>query len=242
MANFLTASLEDYLEAIAELIAINGHAHTKEIAEKLHVKMPSVTGALRQLEKLSLIIYNTHYPVQLTPAGEMVAHEVMHRHKVLKAFLSGILGIPPDKATTAACHLEHVIDADTIRRFVLFSEAIEKRCDAKSLQIYLAEAMELLDSDPALQLLRNAAPGTPVTIVRLGRNLNDPAALPLAEGDVVIPGGLDADRQIFRFSQNGTDGELPLTAAENIWVRGPGSPGNPDADMEQQPGLINDQR
>ncbi len=76
----LTESLEDYLEAIAELIAVEGHAHTKEIAEKLHVTMPSVTGALRQLEKLSLIVYNTHYPVQLTPEGEKIANEVLHRH------------------------------------------------------------------------------------------------------------------------------------------------------------------
>ena len=43
----LTESLEDYLEAIAELIEVEGHAHAKEIAAKLNVKMPSVTGALR---------------------------------------------------------------------------------------------------------------------------------------------------------------------------------------------------
>ena len=35
MSRQMTSSLEDYLEAIAELIAVNGHAHTKEIAEKL---------------------------------------------------------------------------------------------------------------------------------------------------------------------------------------------------------------
>ena len=29
----LTASQEDYLEAIAELIAVEGHAHTKDIAD-----------------------------------------------------------------------------------------------------------------------------------------------------------------------------------------------------------------
>ena len=65
----LSESMEDYLEAIAELIAVGGHAHTKEIAQKLNVKMPSVTGALRQLEQMGYIIYNTHYPVQLTEEG-----------------------------------------------------------------------------------------------------------------------------------------------------------------------------
>ena len=34
----LTESMEDYLEAIAELTAVDGHAHVKEIAEKLQYK------------------------------------------------------------------------------------------------------------------------------------------------------------------------------------------------------------
>ena len=33
----LTESLEDYLEAIAELIAVEGHAHAKEIAAKFRM-------------------------------------------------------------------------------------------------------------------------------------------------------------------------------------------------------------
>ena len=56
MPEQLTESLEDYLEAIAELIEIEGHAHAKEIAAKLNVKMPSVTGARHPvvMGKLSL--------------------------------------------------------------------------------------------------------------------------------------------------------------------------------------------
>ena len=78
MPEQLTESLEDYLEAIAELIAVEGHAHAKEIAAKLNVKMPSVTGALRQLEKMGCIHYNTHYPVQLTEKGRLIAEDVIH--------------------------------------------------------------------------------------------------------------------------------------------------------------------
>ena len=128
----LTESLEDYLEAIAELIEVEGHAHAKEIAAKLNVKMPSVTGALRQLEKMGCIVYNTHYPVQLTAKGRLIARDVIRRHGILKRFFSEILGLPQDKASETACRLEHIVDADTIRRFVLFSEAIGKRTDARS--------------------------------------------------------------------------------------------------------------
>ena len=36
----MSSSLEDYLEAIAEIIEANDHAHTKDIATKLNVTMP----------------------------------------------------------------------------------------------------------------------------------------------------------------------------------------------------------
>ena len=110
----LSESLEDYLEAIAELIAVEGHAHTKEIAGKLNVKMPSVTGALRQLEQLGYITYNTHYPVSLTREGELVAGKIVRRHRALTRFFSSILGLPHDKASETACRLEHAVDEETV--------------------------------------------------------------------------------------------------------------------------------
>ena len=218
----LTESLEDYLEAIAELIEVEGHAHTKEIAAKLHVKMPSVTGALRQLEKNGCIVYNTNYPVVLTPLGKSLADDVMRRHRVLKNFFSCILGLPLEQASETACRIEHVVDAGTIRRFVLFSEAITTRTDAKSLQTYLAEAMALQD-DPAtadLHILPSFAPGDKVEIVRFGRNLKDaPPVGGLAVGSVVTIGGLSLDGGGLRIEQDGAIRELPHTAAENIWGR-----------------------
>ena len=65
----ISSSLEDYLEAIAEIIEEQGHAHTKEIADHLKVKMPSVTNALQALSARGLIHYQSHSPVFLTPAG-----------------------------------------------------------------------------------------------------------------------------------------------------------------------------
>ena len=48
----LTERLEDYLEVIAELIAVDNHAYSKEIAEGLSVKIPSVSGMLRSFENV----------------------------------------------------------------------------------------------------------------------------------------------------------------------------------------------
>lgn len=134
----ISSSLEDYMEAIAEITARNGHAHTKDIADRLSVKMPSVTGALRLLAKRGLIVYQRNQPVELTPAGRAVAERVLRRHAILKRFFSEIFNLDPAKADETACRIEHVVDEEVIERFVLFSEAIAGRADCAPLRAYLA--------------------------------------------------------------------------------------------------------
>ena len=216
----LTASLEDYLEAIAGLTATEGHAHAKEIAGKLNVKMPSVTGALRQLEKMGYIVYNAHYPVELTPAGKKVAEDVVLRHGVLKKFFGDILGLSPEKASQAACHLEHVVDSDTIERFVLFSRAIEFRSDAKQLQNFLSEAIFLLtDGDSAeARVLSEVEPGKQVSVFKIGRNIQDTALLPVSAGDKLKVAGLTPDKGSISVEKDGAAINIPLAVAENLWV------------------------
>ena len=215
MVTQLTESLEDYLEAIAELIAVEGHAHAKEIAAKLNVKMPSVTGALRQLEKMGCIVYNTHYPVQLTEKGREIAEDVMHHHRVLKQFFSEILGLPLDKASETACRLEHLIDCDTIERFVLFSEAIAKRTDARALQTYLTAALSL----PDLAVLSDCKSGEKAVVEKFGRNLAQDAATGLKPGDALAVEGFSLDRSSVRVTVGDRILEVPTPLAENIWVR-----------------------
>ena len=220
MAKKLSASLEDYLEAIAELSAAEGHAHTKEIADKLGVKMPSVTEALKQLTDMGCIIYHTHQPVVLTESGKSVANEIILRHKVLKRFFTEILGLSPAKAADTACHLEHVVDVDTISRFVLFSDAIAERSDAKALQIYLTEAMSNLEKEDAHSYctLKSLAVDETAVIDRFSRNLPVPPA-GVQPGDTVTLKGISLDKTLFKCTVNGTALEIPLAAAENIWCR-----------------------
>ena len=219
MPRQLSESLEDYLEAIAELIAVEGHAHTKDIAARLDVKMPSVTGALRQLEKLNYIIYNTHYPVVLTSEGTAVADEVMRRHRVLKSFFSDILGLPLETASETACRIEHVVDENAIRRFVLFTEAIGSRDDARKLQTYLTEAMGHFDDEATrdFTVLSALVPGERARIAKAGRNIEG-MKLPVAVGDEVTVEGISLDRSRFRVSVAGKMREVPVSVAENLYV------------------------
>lgn len=218
MAKNLTESLEDYLEAIAELCAASGHAHTKEIAEKLKVKMPSVTSALRQLADMGYIIYNTHYPVTLTPEGQVVALQVANRHRILKKFFTDILGMPAGSASDAACHLEHIIDEDTAAKFIIFSQAIETRSDAASLRTFLSDAMELLSGDGSCRTLNSLNAGERAVIRKIGRNITDPEQLGIIPGDEVTVNNVPLDRTHLHLKVNGKDIEIDLAVAENIFI------------------------
>ena len=215
----LTESMEDYLEAIAELIAVEGHAHTKEIAEKLNVKMPSVTGALRQLEQMGLIIYNTHYPVQLTQKGKEVADGIINRHLVLKTFFSSILGLPPETASETACRLEHAVDDDAISRFTLFSEAIELRQDARQIKTYLTEAMQFLGREDFKQIcvLSQLEPGSSAIVELIGRNITGTECPP--PGTKLILKGISLDRTAFAVETEGKSYSISIQTAENLWVK-----------------------
>lgn len=217
MIKNLTESLEDYLEAIAELCVDNGHAHTKEIAEKLHVKMPSVTGALRQLAQMGYIIYNTHYPVELTAAGKQVAEQIAARHKVLKRFFMDILGMESKAASNAACHLEHLIDENTAARFVLFSEAIENRRDAAALRTFLSEAMELMEKNAShnCRTLDTIKRGETVTVQQISRNLGTDV---FKNGDRISLASLPLDHTHLHLLVNGEPQEIDISAAENIFI------------------------
>ena len=52
MTQRLTASLEDYLEAIHVLIRSTGCARVRDVAADLNVKMPSVVKAMAELKKI----------------------------------------------------------------------------------------------------------------------------------------------------------------------------------------------
>ena len=221
MNHKLSESLEDYLEAIAELIAVEGHAHTKEIAGKLNVKMPSVTGALRQLEQLGYITYNTHYPVSLTKEGELVAGKIIRRHTALTRFFSSILGLSHDKASETACRLEHAVDEDTVERFSIFSEALESRTDAAKLQIYLTEAMSFLNRSDYkdIILLSQASPGSKGTVEYIGRNTPEDERSRISIGNSIILNSVSLDKSGCSITVDGKNTTVSAAGAENIWIK-----------------------
>jgi DtxR family Mn-dependent transcriptional regulator len=121
----LSASLEDYLEAIYNLATRTGAVRSKDIADNLKVARASVTGALRLLKDKGLVNYQPYGPVTLTPSGQGVAAEVAAKHRVLKAFFVNILGVNGQDAQRAACRAEHALGGDIIGRLLSFIKFVD---------------------------------------------------------------------------------------------------------------------
>ena len=122
----LTASQEDYLEAIYHISKEKHAARAKDISEFLQVRASSVTGALRTLGSFGLINYAPYDLITLTKEGKKVAEEIVHSHDALKGFLIKVLGVENQEADEAACKMEHSVPKSIIERFVKYSEYVEK--------------------------------------------------------------------------------------------------------------------
>ncbi|MFH1347942.1 MAG: metal-dependent transcriptional regulator [Candidatus Margulisiibacteriota bacterium] len=116
MKKKLTPNMENYLETIFVLQKEHGHAHVKDIAKTIKIKMPSVTEALRKLKKSNLVNYDRYSSVSLTPRGKSIAQKVIKRHRVLYKFLHGVLKIESGIAEEDACRIEHVISRQTLKK------------------------------------------------------------------------------------------------------------------------------
>jgi DtxR family Mn-dependent transcriptional regulator len=125
MAETLTASLEDYLEAIFQIIAEKEAVRPKDIARRLKVSNPSVTGALRALAEKELINYAPYDVITLTPGGKAAAKDVIRRHEVLRDFFVKVLAVEEATADRAACDMEHWIPRIILERFIQFVEFVE---------------------------------------------------------------------------------------------------------------------
>ncbi len=125
MTDTLTASLEDYLEAIFHIASDKQAVRPRDIAKRLEVRFPSVTGALRSLAEKKLINYAPYDLVTLTPAGEAAARDVVRRHEVLHDFFVDVLAVDDTEAGDAACQMEHSIPKGILDRFVRFVEFVQ---------------------------------------------------------------------------------------------------------------------
>jgi DtxR family transcriptional regulator, Mn-dependent transcriptional regulator len=121
----LTSAMEDYLEAIYHLERERRIARVRDIANRLGVKMSSVSSALKSLGSRGLIQYDPHQFITLTERGIKKAKEIVRKHEVLQRFLVKVLQVDETVAEDNACRIEHHLDPEVIEKLTRFVEFIE---------------------------------------------------------------------------------------------------------------------
>ena len=120
----LSASLEDYIEAIYNLSKEAAVVRSKDMAKLLNVSKASVTGALRALKDKKMINYQPYDFITLTDSGKTAAAEVAQKHSVLKSFFTDVLQISPEMAQQAACKAEHTLGPKVVYKLLCFTEFV----------------------------------------------------------------------------------------------------------------------
>ncbi len=123
---YLSASLEDYLEAIFNLSAQGKVARSKDIAEVLEVSRSSVTGALKTLAEKGLVNYKPYGFITLTGIGRDEAQRVARKHNIIKSFFVNVLGVDQNTASKAACRAEHALGPRIVARLLNFIDFVSQ--------------------------------------------------------------------------------------------------------------------
>lgn len=111
---------EDYVEAIAGLLAERGEARVTDLQGIFGVSHVSVIRALKRIEERGLICKGKRSGWTLTGPGEAMAAASAERHELVVAFLRA-LGVSAAQAEADAEGMEHHLSKETLgvmRRFL----------------------------------------------------------------------------------------------------------------------------
>jgi DtxR family Mn-dependent transcriptional regulator len=109
MSEEVTPAVQDYLKAIHALGGADAVVSSLDIASRLKVRAPSVSGMLKRLAEQGLIHYEMRRGAQLTDLGIAQARRVIRRHRLVELFLTKVLGLDWSEVDQEAELLEHAI-------------------------------------------------------------------------------------------------------------------------------------
>jgi len=114
---------EDYVEAIAAIVAEAGSCRVVDLAKHFGVSHVTVSRNVGRLVRDKLAVTEPYKPIKLTPAGRKLAETSRDRHEVVVRFLLA-LGLDPTTAELDAEGIEHHVSPKTLR---IFAEFVRKQ-------------------------------------------------------------------------------------------------------------------
>ena len=209
---------EDYLKAIYHLRTESPGVSTTALAARMGVSAASTTNMVKKLAALKLVRHVPYYGIELTPAGEKIALEIVRHHRLIESFLHEALGLPWDEIHDEANKLEHVL-----------SDNLEDH-----IADFLGNPTEDPHGDPiptkagvvlagTRQSLADLAPGTRATVRRVGtqdaahlRYLGELGLVPNAHIHLVEQAPLEGPVRVH--VEKGSEQSIDREVARQIWV------------------------
>ncbi len=121
-----TALREDYVELVADLLAIEGEARPTDIARRLGVSHVSAIKAIARLKRDGLVVGRPYHGVFLTAVGKALAEQVRWSHRLVVDLLVAV-GVPTEAAEADAEGMEHHVSDATLKVFGQYLRVREKQ-------------------------------------------------------------------------------------------------------------------
>lgn len=113
----LTPVAQDYLKVIWSATEWGDPPiTTKGLAARLGTTQANVSDTVKRLAAQGLVTYESYRPVRLTERGERLAVAMVRRHRLIEAFLVGVLDYRWDEVHDEAEALEHAASDTLIDR------------------------------------------------------------------------------------------------------------------------------
>ena len=99
---------ENYLKALFNIASELGEVPVNELAKRLDVKMPTITGMMKKLAEKQLVHYESYKPIRLTEAGNREAGLIIRKHRLTEMYLVEKMGFGWEEVHEIAEQIEHI--------------------------------------------------------------------------------------------------------------------------------------
>lgn len=114
--------VEDYVEAIDDLIEDRGEARVRDLATGFGISHVAVCSVIERLRRDGLVSSGQQEAIKLTEEGRAIARRSRSRHAAVLEFLLA-LGLPAEIAEADAEGMEHHVGPDSLAAFDRFVAA-----------------------------------------------------------------------------------------------------------------------
>lgn len=126
----LTASSENYVKAIHNILKIKPAARVKDVAAQLGIGASSVSEALKNLAEKDLVYYEPYGFITLTEEGKEIALKLEKRAEIIRNFFENVLVVNSELSEESISAIEHGMKDEVLNKFVMFLEFMET-CSCK---------------------------------------------------------------------------------------------------------------